>query len=149
MGFPILVRWHLYIESGPSSQRLVYHNNPFSDDSWTLTFPPRYPYWEQRLSDQRWLDIDITFTSHRCPFDLDLRVSLLFEQLWAKVSLVISSWWATLWYIFLCDFRADTRLAPSQWETSVQSNAVSHWLGANLESAWILLKSYLPEITFA
>ena len=31
--------------------------------------------------------------------------------------------------------RADSRLAPSQWETSLQSNAVSHWLGANLESA--------------
>ena len=30
--------------------------------------------------------------------------------------------------------RADSRLAPSQWET-LQSNAVSHWLGANLELA--------------
>ena len=29
---------------------------------------------------------------------------------------------------------ADSRLAPSQWET-LQSNTVSHWLGANLESA--------------
>ena len=32
-------------------------------------------------------------------------------------------------------YKADSRLAPSQWETSLQSNAVSHWLGANLESA--------------
>ena len=31
--------------------------------------------------------------------------------------------------------RADSRFEPSQWETSLQSNAVSHWLGANLESA--------------
>ena len=31
--------------------------------------------------------------------------------------------------------RADSRFAPSQWETSLQSNAVSHWLGANPESA--------------
>ena len=31
--------------------------------------------------------------------------------------------------------RAASRLAPSQWETSLQSNAVSHWLSANLESA--------------
>ena len=31
--------------------------------------------------------------------------------------------------------RAHSRLVPSQWETSLQSNAVSHWLGANLESA--------------
>ena len=31
--------------------------------------------------------------------------------------------------------RADSRLSPIQWETSLQSNAVSHWLCANLESA--------------
>ena len=31
--------------------------------------------------------------------------------------------------------RADSRLAPSQWETLLQGNAVSHWLVANLESA--------------
>ena len=30
--------------------------------------------------------------------------------------------------------RADSWLAPSQWEMMLQSNAVSHWLGANLES---------------
>ena len=30
--------------------------------------------------------------------------------------------------------RADRRFAPSQWETSLQINAVSHWLGTNLES---------------
>ena len=32
-------------------------------------------------------------------------------------------------------FRADSRFAPSQWETTLQSNAVSHLLDANLESA--------------
>ena len=32
-------------------------------------------------------------------------------------------------------YRADCRFAPSQWEMSLQSNAVSHWLGANLKSA--------------
>ena len=31
--------------------------------------------------------------------------------------------------------RADSRLVPSQWETSLQSNGISHWLGVNLESA--------------
>ena len=31
--------------------------------------------------------------------------------------------------------RADSRFVPSQWETSLQSNAVSQWLGANLKSA--------------
>ena len=31
--------------------------------------------------------------------------------------------------------RADSRFAPRQWETSLQSNAVSHRLGANQDSA--------------
>ena len=35
--------------------------------------------------------------------------------------------------IVLC--RAGFRLAPSQWETSLQSNTVSHWPSGNLESA--------------
>ena len=38
-------------------------------------------------------------------------------------------------YNVLCWPRVDSRLASSQWETSLQSNAVSHWLGANLESS--------------
>ena len=33
------------------------------------------------------------------------------------------------------DFMAESRLAPSQWEPSLQCNAVSHWLDANLEPA--------------
>ena len=57
--------------------------------------------------------------------------------------------------------RADSRFAPSQWETALLCNDVSHWLGANLESALLVLKvsvcklsvddtllkisSYLPE----
>ena len=42
--------------------------------------------------------------------------------------------WLLSWSTYI-KYRADPRLAPSQWETSLQSNAVSHWLGANLESA--------------
>ena len=34
-------------------------------------------------------------------------------------------------------YRAYFRLAPNQWETSLQCNAVSHWLGANPESTLI------------
>ena len=37
-------------------------------------------------------------------------------------------------------FRADSRFAPSQWETALLCNDVSHWLGAKLESALILTK---------
>ena len=31
--------------------------------------------------------------------------------------------------------RADSRIMPNQWETALLCNDVSHWLGANLESA--------------
>ena len=31
--------------------------------------------------------------------------------------------------------RADSRIAPSQWETPLKSTAVSHWLGGNFDSA--------------
>ena len=35
--------------------------------------------------------------------------------------------------------QADSRRAPGQWETSLQSNAVSYCLGANLESALVMI----------
>ena len=38
-------------------------------------------------------------------------------------------------YSHVHNHRADSRLASCQWETSLQSNAVSHWLGTNLELA--------------
>ena len=41
--------------------------------------------------------------------------------------------------------RADSRFAPSQWETALLCNDVSHWLGANLESA---LKCKLMSIKY-
>ena len=44
------------------------------------------------------------------------------------------------------NFRADSRLAPSQWDTSLQSNAVFRWLGTNLESVlnlWCLCVAVL------
>ena len=34
-------------------------------------------------------------------------------------------------------YRADFKFASSQWETSLQRNDVSHWLGVNLESVLI------------
>ena len=44
-----------------------------------------------------------------------------------------------VWHIGkLMIIRANSRLAPSQWDTSLQSNAVSHWLGAKLESPLIM-----------
>ena len=42
----------------------------------------------------------------------------------------------------LCSLRADSRFAPSQWETALFCNDVSHWLGTNLESALRLCMYY-------
>ena len=41
------------------------------------------------------------------------------------------------WYCS-CIFRAGSRFAPSQWETALLYNDVSHCLGSSLESALIL-----------
>ena len=38
-------------------------------------------------------------------------------------------------YIHLDILRADYRFVPSQWETGLLCNNVSHWLGASLESS--------------
>ena len=38
--------------------------------------------------------------------------------------------------------RADSRFAPSQWEVALQSNDVSHWLGASLESALNVMRQH-------
>ena len=38
--------------------------------------------------------------------------------------------------MYICiEYRADSRFVLSQWETALLRNDVSHWLGANLESA--------------
>ena len=48
--------------------------------------------------------------------------------------------------------RADSRFEPSQWETALRCNDVSHWLGASLE--WALCVSTVgrwyknPDWTF-
>ena len=41
------------------------------------------------------------------------------------------------------NYRAASRFAPSQWETSLQSNAVSNWLSAHLEST---LNYFVPPL---
>ena len=51
-------------------------------------------------------------------------------------------------YILL---KADSRYVPSQWETALLYNDVSHWVGASLESALVLwykspsFERFLPE----
>ena len=45
-------------------------------------------------------------------------------------------------------YKADSRFAPRQWEMALLCNDISHWLGANLESAlslWIHNTDYLVQ----
>ena len=59
------------------------------------------------------------------------------------------SWWQkTITKMLICSLaiewyhRADSRYAPSQWETALLCNDVSHWLGASLKSALYHMASY-------
>ena len=53
----------------------------------------------------------------------------------------------------VCDtllyLRAESRFAPSQWETVLLCNDVYHWLGANLESALYLIGIYRESIVIS
>ena len=70
---------------------------------------------------------------------LPLPLPCTFIQLWLDHPLLIqltsiSNVWHEPW-VAIRLHRADSGFAPSQWETSLQSNAVSHWLGAKLQLA--------------
>ena len=45
-------------------------------------------------------------------------------------------------------YRADSRFAPSQWETALHCKDVSHWLGASLESTLINIGGLLTISIF-
>ena len=47
-----------------------------------------------------------------------------------------------IWHTLIA-YRADSRFAPSQWETALLCNDVSHWLSASLESALSLYSSVM------
>ena len=42
-------------------------------------------------------------------------------------------------------YRADSRFAPSQWETALLCNDVSHWLGTSLESALLIYMDAIEQ----
>ena len=63
-----------------------------------------------------------------------------------KLNQALQAIWCPLWIFsrnpaaLVVYYKADSRFTPSQWET-LQSNTVSHRLGANLESAMYYMKS--------
>ena len=81
-------------------------------------------------------------------FDGDRLLSILFLTIQGSESHIVhiqrceldDDWCARRWRMAPGDIakhvcRADSRFAPSQWETALLCNDVSHWLGASLESA--------------
>ena len=56
------------------------------------------------------------------------------------------------WWLYLSNerqwCRADSRFAPSQWETALLCNDVLHWLGASPESAlwWVTLNNKAHQV---
>ena len=69
------------------------------------------------------------------------------DVVWLNSSFVPSQWkMSSDWILALCPANERCRLIefwlcarPSQWRMSLQSNPVSHWLGASLESALKIL----------
>ena len=67
----------------------------------------------------------------RC--ELKLKLFLWMDITWLHVNSLY----------LLCYSRVDSRFAPSQWETALLCNAVSHWLGASLESALLFCVTWM------
>ena len=67
------------------------------------------------------------------------RIIRIIELYVYKMNLSSMVMWESKKYIRHC--RPDSKLVSSQWETSLQSNAVSRWLGANLESTLYCIKA--------
>ena len=85
-----------------------------------------YHIWKH-LQQSAWSGVFTIYTyPHLASTYQDNDIFLLLQQLFTTTTNIFVS-------------RADSRLALSQWETPLQSNAVSHWLGATLESVLICL----------
>ena len=58
-----------------------------------------------------------------------------YTYLQVKLKRLCSTFWLVLGTCIYVN-SANSRFTPRQWETSLQSNAVSPWLGTNPELAW-------------
>ena len=76
---------------------------------------PRSPMWYD-ITRQQWVNIKIHFEMQQQSFT---------ERHTPLVGLITTPYVS----------RTDSRFAPSQWETALLCNAISHWLGANLKSS--------------
>ena len=102
--------------------------------AWCLTAPSHY------LNQCWFLTSEVLWHSHEGFFSEKksryLSLTWVFKITILRLQLHLPR--ANEWRLYVCiGYRADSRFAPSQCETSSQSNAVSHWLGTNLESTLI------------
>ena len=93
-------------------------------------------FWHQIISRHI---VDFIFNNHIWYMFLNISIHypewnshILRAQMAAEILPSFIAHQGLIWWMHI---RADSRLAPSQWETSLQSNTISHWLVANLESA--------------
>ena len=99
--------------------------------------PNHWPYWGETSGD-RGIPFKRPVTRKMFPFD----DAIMFSAKNDSVTVVPCANFQT----YSSDFGwIDYTLAPSQWDTSLQSNTVSHLLGTNLESALILSHNYDTE----
>ena len=102
--------------------------------AWCLTAPSHYlnQYWIL-TSEVLWHSHEGFFSEKKSRY---LSLTWLFKITILRLQLHLPRANELRLYVYI-GYRADSRFAPSQCETSSQSNAVSHWLGTNLESALI------------
>ena len=73
--------------------------------------------------------------SSSCWISLRKKNAFFSILIWLRLGSWNPASWKTRTHLPYNVHRADSRLALSQWETLLQSNAVSHWLGTKLEAA--------------
>ena len=91
-------------------------------------------YWEKMVAWKKMLEFH---AQHALGFRHAKRA---LESFW-NLMWLLRSWICIIYY-----FRTDFRSASSQWETSIQSNAISHWQGTSLESALYFICTFIFAI---
>ena len=145
----------------------VYHQNPFENhlskipfkslrDQWVKSFTflftwPSKPWcqqsWYRSRSNKKKMSAYgifrvkvfvlhmLTFITYQCWSDRHLVWIKSNQVTYFHRTCVLAASQEKRWYS-----RAESRFAPSQWETPLLCNDVSHWLGVNLESAILGLR---------
>ena len=146
--YTLIVIWWLHqMEAFSAFLALCAGNSPITDE-----FPSQRPVTRsfdvfldlrliERLSKRwtrRWFETQSRSLCRHCNETICHKYGHLLRQKKHNVDTILV-------YAHLCvpiqyctntiSYKADSSLAPSQWETALLCNDVSHWLGASLESA--------------